>query len=93
MLFFRKQWSNLVILPNFNEVTYLKRDTNWWVVWLGRHPAEKIAVGLKDKLIQFGNLELSAKAKACLTVFRIKRNAGLKDGISDLKLFFNRTLT
>ena len=57
MLFFWKQRSNLVILPNFDEVTYLKGDTNWWVVWLGRHPAEKISAGPNNKLIQVGNLE------------------------------------
>ena len=69
MSFFRKRWSNLVTLPNFNEVTYLKGDTNWWVVWLGRHPTEKISVGPNNKLIQVGNLERSVRAKACLTAF------------------------
>ena len=57
MLFFRKQRSKIVILPIFNEVTYLKRDTSRRVVWLGRHPAEKISVGPNDELIQVGNLE------------------------------------
>ena len=59
------------------------------VFWLGRHPAEKISVGPKDKLIQIGNLEQSVKAKACLTVFRKARNAGVKAGLSELTMTFN----
>ena len=58
-------------------------DTNRWAVWLGRHPAEKISVGPNGKLIQVGNLELSAKAKAYLTVFRTAKNAETKVGLSD----------
>ena len=44
-------------------------DTNRRAVWLGRHPAEKISAGPNGKLSQVGNLTLSAKAHACLTVF------------------------
>ena len=40
-----------------------------WVVWLGRHPAENISVGHKDKLTEGGNLGLSARAKVYLTGF------------------------
>lgn len=47
----------------------LLEDTNRRAVWVGRRPAENISVGPKDKLIQLGNLELSAMAKACLTGF------------------------
>ena len=83
MLFFWKQRSKNVTLPIFNEVTYLKGDTNWWVVWLGRHPTEKISVGPNNKLIQVGNLERSVRAKACLTAFQTARNAELKDGPSE----------
>ena len=69
MLFFRKQWSTNVILLIRLEVAHLRGDTNRRAVWLGRHPTEKISVGPKDKLIQVGNLETSARAKAYLTVF------------------------
>ncbi len=57
-----------------------KGDTSKRVVWLGRHPTEKISVGPNNKLIQVGNLKKSVRAKACLTVFQIARNAELKDG-------------
>ena len=65
-------------------------DTNRLAVWLGRHPAEKISVGPNGKLIQVGNLELSAKAKAYLTVFCTARNAEMKVGLSDPTWLFNR---
>ena len=39
--------------------------------------------GLYGKLIQVGNLEMSAKAKAYLTVFRTAKNAETKVGLSD----------
>jgi hypothetical protein len=65
MLHFRMQWSDLVILPIFLEDAYLFfRDTSRRAVWLGWHPAEKISAGPNVKLIQVGNLELSAEAKA-----------------------------
>ena len=47
-----------------------KRDSDWWAVWLGRHPAETISAGRNGELISVGNGELSAEAKARLTVFR-----------------------
>ena len=52
-------------------------------VWLGRHPAEKISVGPKGRLIPFRNRELSARAKACLTVFQTIRDAEAKAGSSE----------
>ena len=75
--------SNHVILLIVNEVAYLNWDTYWRAVWLGRHPAEKIAAGPNNKLIQVGNLERSVRAKACLTAFQKARNAELKDGPSE----------
>ena len=69
MLFLRRQRSNHVILLIFLKVAHPGGDTNRRAVWLGRHPGEKISLGPNGKLIQVGNLELSAKAKACLTVF------------------------
>jgi len=66
-------------------------DSSRRAVWLGRHPAEKISVGPNDKLIQLGNLELSVKAKACLTVFRTVRNAGVKAGLREPTCSFNRS--
>ena len=61
-----------------------------WAVWLGRHPAEKISVGHKDKLIQGGNLELSARAKAYLTVSYTVRDAETKVGSSEPSTTFDR---
>ena len=70
MLYFRIQRSNLVTLPIFLGVAHpFWGDTSRRAVWLGRHPAEKISAGPNDKLIQVGNLELSAEAKVYLTVF------------------------
>ena len=70
MLHFRMQRSDLVILPTVFEVAHLfYRDTSRRAVCLGWDPAEKISAGPKDKLIQVGNLKLSAEAKAYLTVF------------------------
>jgi hypothetical protein len=51
-----------VILPIVCEVANLKEDSCRRAVWLGRHPAEKISVGPKGKLIRLGNPEQSAKA-------------------------------
>ena len=62
-------WSDSVILLTFDRIAYALEDSGRRAVWLGRHPVEKISIGPKDKLIQLGNLELSAKAKAYLTVF------------------------
>ena len=81
--------SKIVILLIVNEVAYLKEDTSRWVVWLGRHPAEKISVGPNDKLIQVGNLKWSVMAKAYLTAFLKARNAELKDGHNDPLMIFN----
>lgn len=69
MLFLRIQRSNLVILPTFLDIAHSQEDTSRRAVWLGRHPAEKISAGPKDKLIQVGDLESSVEAKAYLTVF------------------------
>ena len=66
---FRWRRSELVILLVLLRLAYSLEDSSRRAVWLGRHPVEKISIGPKDKLIQLGNLELSAKAKACLTVF------------------------
>jgi len=72
-----------VTLPKFFRAAHPGGDTSRRAVWLGRHPAEKISVGPNGKLIQVGNLEMSAKAKAYLTVFRTARNAETKVGLSD----------
>ena len=65
--------------PFKTYMTYLyTKDTIMQTVWLGRHPAEKISAGPNGQLIGFRNPEKSARAKANLTVFRIKRNAGRK---------------
>ena len=50
--------------------------------WGGTLP-KRYRQGLYGKLIQVGNLELSVKAKAYLTVFRTARNAEMKVGLSD----------
>ncbi len=60
-----------------------------WAVWLGRHPTEKISVGLNDKLIRLGNSELNAKVKACLTVFRTAWKADVKAGLSEPSMLLN----
>jgi hypothetical protein len=83
MLDFRIKRSNLVILLIFLGVAHLQGDTNRRAVWLGWHPAEKISAGPNGKLIQVGNLELSARAKAYLTVFRTAKNAEMKVRPSD----------
>jgi len=83
MLFLREQRSELVILPTFCNVANLQEDSSRQAVWLGRHPVEKISIGPKDKLIQVGNLEQSARAKVCLTVFRKARKAEVKAGPSE----------
>ena len=62
-----------------------------WAFCLGRDPAEKISVGLKDKLNQVGNLMWSVRVKVCLTVFRKERKAVVKAGPSDPSKFFNGT--
>ena len=80
---FRWQWSNRVILLIFFKTAHPGGDNSRQAVWLGRHPAEKISVGPNGKLIQVGNLELSARAKAYLTVFCTARNAEMKVGPSD----------
>ena len=72
-----------VTLLIFSKAANLGGDTNRWAVWLGRHPAEKISVGPNDKLIQVGNLELSARAKAYLTVSCKATDAEMKVGPSD----------
>src|SRR3989344_8175600 len=88
---FRSKLSKSVILLIFYGVANLKKDSSRRAVWLGRHPAEKISAGPKDKLIQLGNLEKSAEAKACLTVFLKVRKAELKGGLSEPMWFFNGT--
>ncbi len=82
-VYLRRRLSDLVILLNFLDVAYSGGDTNRWAVWLGRHPGEKISPGPNGKLIQVGNLKLSARAKAYLTVFCTARNAETKVGPSD----------
>ncbi len=56
-MFFWEQRSELVILLMLHGIAYLRGDTSRRAVWLGRHPAEKISVGPKDKLIRVGNPE------------------------------------
>ena len=65
-------------------------DISRRAVWLGRHPAEKISAGPKGKLIQVGNLKLSAEAKAYLTVSCTARDAEMKVWLSDPTWPFNR---
>ena len=85
MFIFRNERSDLVILLTFLGVahSYLYGDTSRRAVWLGRHPAEKISAGPNGKLIQVGNLELSAEAKAYLTVFCTAKTADMKVWLSD----------
>ena len=92
MLVFRNKRSNPVTLPILLEVAHSlsSGDTCRRAVWLGRHPPEKISGGPKDKLIQVGNLKLSAEAKAYLTVFRKARNAEMKVWLSEPTWLFNR---
>ena len=90
-VYLRRRRSDLVILLNFLGVAYSGGDTNRRAVWLGRHPTEKISVGPNDKLIQVGNLELSARAKAYLTVSCTAKDAEMKVGPSDPSWFFNGT--
>ena len=71
-------------------LTFFGENTSRRAVWLGRHPAEKISAGPKDKLIQVGNLKLSAEAKAYLTVSCIARDAEMKVWLSDPTWLFNR---
>ena len=80
-----RSFGDNVTLLNFLKAAHPRGDTGRRAVWLGRHPAEKISVGPNGKLIQVGNLELSAKAKAYLTVFRTAKNAETKVGLSDPK--------
>ena len=89
MLFFWKQRSKIVILPIFDRDANLNWDNSRRVVWLGRHPIEKISIGPNDKLIYVGNVEWSAMAKACLTVFRKARNAEVKAGHNEPLMIFN----
>src|SRR3989338_6530139 len=89
-VYLRRKRSAHVILPMPLDVAHPGGDTSRWAVWLGRHPAEKISAGPNGKLIQVGNLELSAKAKAYLTVFRTAKNAETKVGLSDPTWLFNR---
>ena len=48
MFTLRSKRSTRVILPILLDIAYLRGDTSRRVVWLGRHPAEKISVGPKD---------------------------------------------
>ena len=66
---FRTWRSKSVTLPILLRAAYSLEDISRQGVWLGRHPAEKISAGPKDKLSEVGNLMLSAEAKAYLTVF------------------------
>lgn len=72
-----------VTLLTLSKAAHLRGDTNRRAVWLGRHPGEKISLGPNGKLIQVGNLELSARAKAYLTVSCTARDAETKVGPSD----------
>ncbi len=72
-----------VTLLIFFRAAHPGGDTSRRAVWLGRHPAEKISVGPNGKLIQVGNLELSARAKVYLTVFNTAMNAEMKVWPSD----------
>ena len=73
-----------------NLLTRFGGDTSRRAVWLGRHPAEKISAGPKDKLSEVGNLALSAEAKAYLTVSCTARDAEMKVWLSDPTWPFNR---
>lgn len=55
MFVLRNKRSDLVILPIVFDIAHPRGDTSRRAVWLGRHPAEKISVGPKDKLIRVGN--------------------------------------
>lgn len=51
MFKFRLKRSKSVTPPIFSKSTNLFWNSGWRVVWLGRHPAENVSVGPKDKLI------------------------------------------
>ena len=78
-----RSFGDNVTLLIFFKAAHPGGDTSRRAVWLGRHPGEKISLGPNGKLIQVGNLELSARAKAHLTVFRTAKNAEMKVGPSD----------
>ena len=82
-VYLRKRRSNHVTLPISSKAAHPGGDTSRRAVWLGRHPREKISLGPNGKLIQVGNLELSAKAKVQLTVSCTARDAEMKVGLSD----------
>src|SRR3989338_8943310 len=78
-----------VTLPISLKAAHPGGDTSRRAVWLGRHPPEKISGGPNGKLIQVGNLELSAKAKVYLTVSCTAKDAEMKVGPSDPSWTFN----
>ena len=57
MLSFGESGAKYVILLTSCRFTHSSEDSSRRVVWLGRHPSEKISEGPNDKLIQVGNLE------------------------------------
>ena len=87
MILWISGFDNVTLLNGYQDA-YLKKDSSRRTVWLGRHPVEKISIGPKDKLIHVGNVEKSAKANACLTVFRRERDAELKGGLSEPSMPF-----
>ena len=80
---FGEDGAKYVILLIPLDIAHPRGDTSRWAVWLGRHPPEKISGGPNGKLIQVGNLELSAKAKVYLTVSCTAKDAETKVGLSD----------
>ncbi len=88
-----RSFGDNVTLLIFLKAAHPGGDTNRRAVWLGRHPAEKISAGPNGKLIQVGNLKLSARAKAYLTVFRTAKNADMKMWLSDPTWLLNRAHT
>ena len=64
-------------------------DNNWWTVWLGWHPAEKISVGPNGWLNRVRNPVWSAKAKASLIGFVTISNSNTKVWLSELLYLLN----
>lgn len=59
----------MVELVIINLFAYLyTRNSSWWAVWLGWHPAETISAGPKGWLNWFRNPMQSVRAKASFIV-------------------------
>lgn len=55
--------SEILVVVELAAYLYM-RNSSWWAVWLGWHPAEKISAGPKGRLRWFRNPSQSVRAKA-----------------------------